>query len=116
MTWEEVYNAKARKLLDNPAPFEELDPDGRPMVEIMGSRYGNWESEHSPKSEAGTMKTLPSFVGEIEMKSDILKVPTQYRSVPPTLDTENLQAILSTPIKVTLPLAEIIKVRPYLWE
>ena len=55
-------------------------------------------------------------VGDYEEKSDIHKVPTQYKKQPPVLDMENLHALMSTPVKVTLPLAVVLKVKPDLWK
>ena len=50
------------------------------------------------------------------MKSGIHKVPRQYKKQPPVLDMENLHALMSTPVKVTLPLADVLKVKPDLWK
>ena len=82
----------------------------------MESRYGDCGSEDTKRSKANSIRTLPSFVGDYEVKSDIHKVPTQYKKKPPVLDMENLHALISTPVKVTLPLAGVLKVKPDLWK
>ena len=43
------------------------------------------------------------------------KVPTCYKPSLVVLDTTNLQALLSTPMRVSLPLVDVLKVRPKLW-
>ena len=68
------------------------------------------------ESRDESLKTLPSFIGEFDEKFDLRKVPTQYKSVPLVLDATNLHALLSTPIRVTLPLADVLRVKPELWE
>ena len=82
----------------------------------MESRYEDCGFEESGESKARSNKTLPSFIGEFDERSDIRKVPTQYKSLPPVLHAANLHALLSTPIKVTLPLADVLRVKPNLWE
>ena len=48
--------------------------------------------------------------------SDIQKLPSHKRHTPPTLDMINLTALLAAPIKCTLPLADILKVKLELWK
>ena len=62
------------------------------------------------------MKTLPSFQGEYEAQSNIRKLPSHKKYTPPTMDMINLSALLATPIKCTLPLADILRVKPELWK
>lgn len=62
-------------------------------------------------SEANTMETLPSFLGEYETKTEIIPIPRSCAK-----DTANLQAILSDPVTATLPLANFLQVKPQLWE
>ncbi|MCO5595831.1 hypothetical protein L7F22_049882 [Adiantum nelumboides] len=68
----------------------------------------------SVTSKASGLKELPSFVDENGSDKEVLRVPSQYQPSPMVLDTANLQALLSTPAKVTLTMAEILKVKPEL--
>lgn len=68
------------------------------------------------KSEANTLKTLPSYQGEYEAKSEIRKLLSQKIESKPKLDIANLTALMSAPIRCTLPLADVLKVRPELWK
>ena len=61
------------------------------------------------------MKELPSFVKPERSDKEVLRVPSQYHPSPIIMDTANIQALMSTPIKVTLTLAKILKVKPKLW-
>ena len=47
-------------------------------------------------------------------KSNVRKVPTQYKSAPLVLDATNLHALMSTPVRVTMPLADVLRVKPEL--
>ena len=69
----------------------------------------------SRSSKASIFKELPSFVGDYESRDDIWKVPTQYKPTTKVLDTANLQALFSTLVRVSLPLVDVLKVRPELW-
>ena len=62
------------------------------------------------------MKTLPSFQGDYEARSDIKKLPSHKKQAPPTFNMINLSALLAAPIKCTLPLADILRVKPELWK
>ena len=62
------------------------------------------------------MKTLPSFQGDYEARSDIKNLPSHKKHAPPAFDMINLSALLAAPIKCTLPLADILRVKPELWK
>ena len=62
------------------------------------------------------MKTLPSFQGDYEAQSDIKNLPSHKKHAPPAFDMINLSALLAAPIKCTLPLADILRVKPELWK
>ena len=93
-----------------------MDLDKSQLNDEVESRYVDCGSEESEEEKARSNKTLPSFIGEFDTKSEIRKVPTQYKSLPPALQIANLQAMLSTPIQVTLPLADVLKIKPDLWD
>ena len=65
-------------------------------------------------SKASTFKELPSFVGDYKSRDDIKKVPTQYKLTTKVLDMANLQALLSTLVRVSLPFVDVLKARPKL--
>ena len=91
------------------------------LTEYMGidqERLSNSQlsGDDDGNSEANTLATLPSFLGEYEVKTKIILVPQSQQITPSAKDTTNLQAILSAPITATLPLADFLKVKPKLWE
>ena len=81
----------------------------------IASRYQAARPTTFQSSKASTFKELLSFVGDYEIRDDVRKISTQYKPTTEVLDTANLQALLSTPVRVSLPLADILKVRPELW-
>ena len=83
----------------------QIDLDKKQVHFDIGSRYDDKVSLKSRSSKASTMKELPSFLGDGGSDEDIRKVPSHYKPSPMVLDTSNLQELLSTPVKVTLPLA-----------
>ena len=97
-------------------PIEEIDFHQKTLELEIKSQYGDIGSEKSESSKAKTMKTLPSFQGDYEARSDIKKLPSHKKQVPPVFDMINLSALLAAPIKCTLPLADILKVKPELWK
>ena len=72
-------------------------------------------STTSRSSKASIFKELPAFMGDYKSRDDVRKVPTQYKLTTEVLDIANLQALLSTPVRVSLSLADVLKVRPELW-
>ena len=62
------------------------------------------------------MKTLPLFQGDYEARSDIKKLPSHKKQAPPAFGMISLSALLAAPIKCTLPLADILRVKPELWK
>ena len=62
------------------------------------------------------MRTLPSYLGEYEAKTEILPGPSLIQWDPFFPDTSNFQAILFSLTIVTLPLHDPLRVRPTLWE
>ena len=62
------------------------------------------------------MKGLPSFINLEGSDKEVLRLPSQYHLSPNVMDTVNIQTLMSTPIKVTLTLVEILKVKLELWQ
>ena len=67
-------------------------------------------------SKASGLKELPSFMNENASDKEVLKVPSQYQPSPTVMDTANLQILMSTPIKVSMTLAKILKAKQKLWQ
>ena len=61
-------------------------------------------------------ETHPSNLGQYIYKMATLRIPSIKRPETSKLEPDKLQAILSAPIRCTLPLIELMKVRPALWE
>ena len=62
------------------------------------------------------MQTLPSFLGDEAHKSENRKLASHRYGSTKTVDVSNLSNLLATPIKCTLPLADVLRVKPELWE
>ena len=58
---------------------------------------------------------MPSYLGEYEGHSTILKIPATRREPPRERERGNLHAILSAPVTCTLPLVDLLKLWPELW-
>ena len=58
---------------------------------------------------------MPSYLGEYEGHSTVVKIPSTRRELPKERERGNLQAILSAPVTCTLPLVDLLKLRPKLW-
>lgn len=59
---------------------------------------------------------MPSYMGDYEPRFVIIKVPSMWKSVRNEGDTTNLHALMSAPITCTLPLIDVLKIQPDLWE
>ena len=67
-------------------------------------------------SKASSMKELPLFLGnDADSVNDVKKIPSQYKPSASVMDTATLHVLLSTKVKVTLTLAEVLKRIPKLW-
>ena len=97
--------------------LEEIDFDQKTLETKIRSEYGNAGSESSKSSKANTQKTLPSYQGDYEARSEVRKIPSQKFPSPPKMDGVNLTAaLMSAPIQCTLPLADVLRVKPELWK
>ena len=92
----------------------EIDLEKEQLNLDIALRYQEKGTNTSRLSKASMFKELPSYVGDYESRDDVRRVPTQYKPTTEVLDTANLQALLSAPIRVSLPLADVLKVRPEL--
>ena len=110
--WKEIREHKLKRIPKEKAPIKELDLDKSQLNIEIESRYADCGSNESLESTTESLKTMPSFIGEFNEKSDVTKVHTQYKSVPPILDATNLHALMSTLVRVTMPLADVLRVKP----
>ena len=98
------------------APIAKIDLDKKQAHVDMVTRYANTQSSSLDGSKASSTKELPSFIKPKRSNKEVLKLPSQYHPSPIVMDTANIQTLMSTPIKVTLTLAEILKVKLKLWQ
>ena len=114
--WDAVKNAQNETEEHVKPPLVEVDFDQKTLeLELCSDNYDG-ESEKSGDSKAGTLKTLPSYQGGYEAASEVCKIPSQKLNSSPKLDIANLTALMSAPIRCTLPLADVLRVRPELWK
>ena len=109
--WEEVHkNAMEHWSDDNISPpFSEMDLERRSLDK---NGIGTLQEEvRTPESQ-----THPSDLGRYIYKTPTVQIPSMERPKTSTPEPDELQAILSAPIKCTLPLIELMKIRPALWE
>ena len=60
---------------------------------------------------------LPDYAGEYESEFEIVPLPTQNIPVnEPKKDVANLQALMLAPVTCTIPLENLLNIRPNLWE
>ena len=68
-------------------------------------------------SEDPMLKMLRDYVDEYKSGSIIIPLPTPNILVhEPKKDMANLQALMSAPMTCTIPLADLLNIRPNLWE
>ena len=114
--WEEIKRAKVDAQSMKSPPLEIVDFDPKTLILEMKSERVDIGSEYSIESKQGTLKTLPSFLGDDDDKSENKRLPSHRYGPTKTLDVSNLSSLLATPIRCTLPLADVLRVKPELWE
>ena len=63
------------------------------------------------------LKRLPEYVGEYESGLEIVPLPIPNIPIQePEKDVADLQALMFAPMTCTIPLADLLKIRPNLWE
>ena len=114
--WEEVRKAKETAHNKEKAPITEIDLERKQAQFDLITRYADTQSSSSNGSKASGMKELPSFINPEESDKEVLRLPSQYHPSPIVMDIANIQTFMSTPVMVTLTLAEALKVKPKLWQ
>ena len=114
--WEELRKTKENREDEEKAPIIEIDLDKKQVKldPIMGFEH-EMTNSHSTCRTSG-LTELPSFIDENGSDKEVLRVPSQYHPNPTVMDTANLQILMSTPVKVSMKLAEILKAKPELWQ
>ena len=76
--WEAVNQTREKQnnKMETP-PLDEIDFDQHTLAMDLRSEYGDKGSEISQESKADTLKTLPSYLGDYEAKSETKKIPSQ---------------------------------------
>ena len=82
----------------------------------LRSKVIDVESKRTIESKKETLRTLPSFQGEYEVKSVSKKIPSQMRHLSRVLDVGSVVDLFATPIRCTLPLAKLLRAKPKLWK
>ena len=75
----------------------------------LTSLYGDAGSVRSEDSRPVSLRTLPPYLGEYEAKSEVKALLSQRTEKHTRLDAESLTEILSTPVKCTITLAELLR-------
>ncbi|MCO5560559.1 hypothetical protein L7F22_014174 [Adiantum nelumboides] len=117
--WEEVREKLKGKTEDVKPPLTSIahTKDANIHLDAIPSVSEDWENETMVSSPDTHLDTLPNYLGEYEARSEVFPIPTA-RSMKnkEQKDGANLQALMSAPVTCTLPLVDLLKVRPDLWE
>jgi hypothetical protein len=74
--WEAVKHTQLGAHSREEPPLDKIDFDQKTLELELRSEYGDAGSEKSEDSKAETLKTLPSYQGDYEARSDIKRLPT----------------------------------------
>ena len=113
--WEEGKRANKFGNNKGKSPIAEEDLDKKRAWIDLVTRYAKIEPNSLRVSKSSSMKEFPFIVGLERKGTGVLRIPSQYHPSPLVIDTANIQALMSTPIKVTLNLAEILRIKHELW-
>ena len=102
--WDAVKKAQNETTESVKPPLVEVDFDQKMLELQLRSDNYDGESENLGDIKAKTLKTLPSYQGEYEAASEVCKIPSQKLNSSPKLDIANLTALMSAPIRCTLPM------------
>lgn len=115
--WQEVQELKEKdRVSETSIPISIVGLIEYMEMDKLSLTKNKWKGEEDGGSEANTLSTLLSFLGDYEKKIKVIPFPKLQQITPSVKDTADLQAILSAPVRATLPLAGLLKVKPKLWE
>ncbi|MCO5594112.1 hypothetical protein L7F22_048133 [Adiantum nelumboides] len=114
--WETIKNRKDGNATLQSASIQEVVLNIEFYPGDIQSLYGDAGMEVSMDSKPPSLKTLPSFIGKHEAKSEIRIVPSQQRATPKMIDSKGLQEMLFISVTCTITLSKLLKIRPHLWE
>ena len=119
--WKEVREKLKSKEVDEKPPLSivsHLEAHLEDRYELQDNDLiSNQDGEKSigMASEDLILKTLLKFVGEYESRSKIIPLPSQNIPIKePEKDVANVQALMLVPMTCTIPLANLLKIRPNL--
>lgn len=95
---------------------EERSEHLTPPISLMD---GNQSLEDNCPADSLNQRTIsnhPSESGEYGQGAPTIRVPSLIKPKEGEIDANNMQAALAAPITCTLPLGELLKVRPQIWE
>ena len=114
--WEEVRRADDSRDNKGKALIAKVDLDKKQARVDLVTKYADTEPNSLSINRALSMKDLPSVIKPEVNDKEILRIPSQYHSSLIVMGTADIQALMSTSIKVTLTFAELSKkVKPKLW-
>ncbi|MCO5585805.1 hypothetical protein L7F22_039737 [Adiantum nelumboides] len=114
--WEKIRNKKECNNTWKEAPIEEIDLHKEIFDLEQKSMYGDQGTKETQQSEDKELKELPSYLGPYEAGSDVVYLSSQIKNQKPIMDTQVLQELMSTLVRCTLTIAELLKVKPQMWK
>ncbi|MCO5564867.1 hypothetical protein L7F22_018535 [Adiantum nelumboides] len=114
--WETIRSAKDGSATFQSAPIVEVNTGHELYQGDIQSLYGDAGIGVSIESKPESLKTLPSYIGEHEAKSETRVVPSQRKAIPKMMDTKSMHEVMSAPIQCTITLFELLKIKPYAWD
>ncbi|MCO5578698.1 hypothetical protein L7F22_032543 [Adiantum nelumboides] len=114
--WEAIRSAKDGSATFQSAPITEVNMGHEVYQVDIQFLNGDAGTEVSIESKPESLKTLPSYIGEHEAKSETRVVPSQRKAIPKMMDTKSMHELMSAPIQCTITLFQLLKIRPYAWD
>lgn len=111
--WEEVREKLKGKSDDGKPPLSAIAPssDWNDIDDLELTPNSDWEREFDMASEDSILKTLLKYMGEYEARSEVIPIPTvNFPAQEPEKDVTNLQALMSSLVTCTIPLADLLKI------
>ena len=70
---------------------------------------------YEPRSKC-TLRSMPSYLGDYERHAKTLRIPSVSKLLGEGKDISNLKSLMSTPVPCMLPLEDLLKARPEMWD
>ena len=114
--WDVVRQNVDDTLSAGSPPFSLVDFAEKCSIEEQANQSNEQEGSVDSFPSKQTLMTMPSYLGDYKKRSVIVKVPSIWKSIQNERDMANLHALMSAPVTCTLPLMDLLKIRPDLWE